>query len=150
MQCENTEGNHVKTKIRTYSELMQIDNFLDRYRYLRLVGTVGEETFGFDRYLNQVLYTSKEWKELRNKIIVRDDGFDMGHRDYPINGKIYVHHMNPISKKDILERTDLIFNPEYLISVSNLTHNAIHYGSEDVYKRYTFAERTPNDTTPWR
>lgn len=140
----------METKIRTYSELMQIDNFLDRYRYLRLVGTVGEETFGFDRYLNQVLYTSKEWKELRNKIIVRDDGFDMGHRDYPINGKIYVHHMNPISKKDILERTDLIFNPEYLISVSNLTHNAIHYGSEDVYKRYTFAERTPNDTTPWR
>jgi hypothetical protein len=129
---------------------MSIDNFLDRYRYLRIVGTVGEETFGFDRYLNQVLYNSKEWKELRNKIIVRDNGYDMGHKDYPISGKVFVHHMNPISKQDILERSDLIFNPEYLISVSSITHNAIHYGNEDVYQRYAFAERAPNDTTPWR
>ena len=92
----------------------------------------------------------KEWKELRNQIIIRDNGYYMGHVDYPISGKIFVHHMNPISKKDILDRSDLIFNPEYLISVSNITHNAIHYGNEEAYTRYTFAERTPNDTIPWR
>ena len=136
--------------IRTYTELSTIDNFIDRYRYLRLTGTIGEDTFGFDRYLNQVLYKSKEWKELRNQIIIRDGGFDMGLEDYPIGGRIVVHHMNPITKKDILDRSDLIFNPDYLISVSHLTHNAIHYGGEDYFTRYTFAERKPNDTIPWR
>lgn len=140
----------MEKKIRTYSELIQISDFIDRYRYLKLGGEVGKDTFGFDRYLNQVLYKSKEWKELRNKIVARDNGFDMGHEDYPIGGKIFVHHMNPISKSDILERSDLIFNPEYLISVSSTTHNAIHYGNEDIFKRFTFAERTPNDTIPWR
>lgn len=140
----------MENKIRTYSELMQIEDFIERYRYLRITGTVGQDTFGFDRYLNQVLYNSKEWRELRNHIIIRDNGFDMAHEEYPINGKIFIHHMNPISKKDIIERTDLIFNPEYLVSVSSLTHNAIHYGNEDNFKRYSFAERKPNDTVPWR
>lgn len=135
--------------IRTYHELITLPTFEDRYEYLRLSGRVGESTFGYDRYLNQVLYRSSEWKRLRDKIIIRDNGCDMAIPDREIFGKIIIHHMNPLSKKDIVERSDFLFNPEYLISVSNETHNAIHYGDGSKLSHDPI-ERKPNDTCPWR
>ena len=138
-----------KKIIRTYSELISIPTFKERFEYLKLGGKVGEETFGFDRYLNQIFYKSKEWEELRNKIILRDCGCDLGISDYEIQGKILIHHMNPITKDDILNRTDYLLNPEYLICTSKITHDAIHYGNSDLL--YTEpVERFKNDTCPWR
>ena len=116
--------------LRCYSELLQIPTFNERYEYLRLDGVVGEETFGFDRYLNQIFYNSQEWKDIRRKIIIRDNGCDLGLDGYEIRGKILIHHMNPIRQQDILLRTDLVLNPEYLIATTLSTHNAIHYGDE--------------------
>lgn len=116
--------------LRCYSELLQIPTFKERYEYLRLDGVVGEETFGFDRYLNQIFYNSQEWKDIRRKIIIRDNGCDLGLDGYEIRGKILIHHMNPIRQQDILLRTDLVLNPEYLIATTLSTHNAIHYGDE--------------------
>lgn len=137
-------------KIRTYSELIQFATFEDRYNYLRLFGTVAGETFGFDRYLNQEFYKSKEWKRVRNEVIARDNGCDLGVLGREISGNIYIHHMNPLSVEDIESASDYLLNPEYLISVSLETHNAIHYGNKKQIKRNNVIIRTPNDTCPWK
>ena len=135
--------------IRTYSELIKLSTFEERFEYLRLDGKVGEETFGFDRYLNQIFYKTPEWQEIRNKIIIRDCGCDLGISDLEIQDKILIHHMNPISKEDILNRTEYLLNPEYLICTCKRTHDAIHYGNSDLL--YTEPiERFKNDTCPWR
>lgn len=136
--------------IRTYSELMKLQTFEERYEYLKLDGKVGEDTFGFDRYLNQIFYKSPEWLRLRNEIIIRDNGCDLGIPDREIRGeRIIIHHMNPISKEDILNRSDFLLNPEYLISTIDNTHNAIHYGDKDLLKTGPVV-RSKNDMCPWR
>ena len=135
--------------IRTYSELSQLVTFEERYNYLQLNGKVCEETFGFDRWLNQTFYKSKEWKQVRNHVIVRDNGCDLGIEGYEIYGRIYIHHMNPISVEDIRCSTDYLLNPEYLISTTHQTHNAIHYGDENLLVT-PIDERKKNDTCPWR
>ena len=135
--------------IRTYSELITLPSFEERYRYLKLDGSVGKETFGFDRYLNQDFYRSKEWKHIRDEIIVRDLGCDLGVRDREIPTRIYIHHMNPISVKDITNTTEFLLNPDYLICTSHSTHNAIHYGDESLLV-IAPVERRKNDTCPWR
>lgn len=137
------------TSIRTYSELITLPTFEERYEYLRLHGQVGEETFGFDRWLNQVFYKSKEWLSTRDGIIVRDNGCDLAIPGRDIYSRILIHHMNPISKKDILNRSDVLFNPEYLISVTQNTHRAIHYGNANLLMQDPI-ERRPNDTCPWK
>lgn len=124
--------------------------FEERFEYLKLSGSVGRETFGFDRYLNQAFYRSKEWKAIRDKVIVRDSGCDLGIEGRDIYGKILIHHMNPISQEDIANRAITLLNPEYLISVSYDTHNAIHYGDSSFLDRNTIVERTQNDTCPWK
>lgn len=136
--------------IKTYSELSQLSTFEERYNYLRLLGRVGEDTFGFDRYMNQMFYRSKEWKQIRDRVIARDMGCDMGLEGYEINGPVYVHHMNPITPNDIENSTEQLLNPEYLVCVSKDTHDAIHYGLEKNYNKYKIIERTPNDTCPWK
>ncbi|HMR72384.1 MAG TPA: hypothetical protein PKD68_00040 [Candidatus Saccharibacteria bacterium] len=125
-----------------------IDLYSDRFEYLSLDGVVGFETFGFERYLNQKFYTSTEWRTIRNRVIVRDDGCDLGHPDRPILGKIIVHHMNPMVSRDIRHAESYILDPEFLISVSLSTHNAIHYGSKEVLQQKTI-ERKPGDTRLW-
>ena len=135
--------------IRTYSELITLPTFEERYKYLKLDGIVGEETFGFDRYLNQIFYKSKEWRSIRDYVIARDNGCDLGIEGHEIFGKILIHHMNPITKEDILERSDLLLNPEYLICTIKNTHDAIHYGDENLLI-ITPPERTKNDTCPWK
>ena len=139
-------------EIRTYSELIRIPTFLERFNYLKLNSRVGEETFGFDRYLNQKFYRSKEWHDIRNYIISRDRGCDLGmsDREIPRGCKIYVHHMNPILAKDIIHSTDYLLDPDYLITTTKLTHDAIHYGDETILLGDGFVERTMNDTCPWR
>lgn len=137
-------------KIRTYSELIEIPKFIDRYKYLMLSGTVGEDTFGFDRYLNQRFYHSPEWRKVRNEVIVRDMGLDLGMEGRPIFGKVLVHHMNPVTARDIERRLDDLLNPEYLISVSLDTHNAIHYSDESILVLPDYVPRTPNDTCLWK
>lgn len=135
--------------LRTYSELMSLPTYKERFLYLMLGGTVGRSTFGFERYLNQRFYTSDEWRAIRNQIIVRDNGCDLGVEGYEIYGRIYIHHMNPLNAKHILDRSDYLLNPEYLISVTLQTHNAIHYGDEN-YLLLAPVERTKNDTCPWK
>jgi len=135
--------------IRTYSELIKIPTYKDRYEYLKLSGEVGIDTFGFDRYLNQGFYRSIEWKRLREQIIIRDNGCDLGVDGYEIFGKIIIHHMNPINKRDLLDQTEYLLNPEYLICVSHTTHNAIHYGNSNILIQDPI-ERKPGDTCPWR
>lgn len=135
--------------IRSYSELRQLQSFTDRYNYLRIGGIVGEVSFGFDRYLNQALYGSREWKKARDAVIIRDCGNDMGMEGWPIGDHILVHHMNPISEEDIIDRNPIIFDPEYLICVSHNTHNAIHYGDAELLPKPPI-ERKPGDTCPWR
>lgn len=136
-------------KIRTYSELIKLRTFEERFRYLKLGGKVGEQTFGFDRYLNQSFYKSEEWLKLRDEIIIRDNGCDLGIDDREIYSRVIIHHMNPITKYDLLNRTDLLLNPEYLICTTKRTHDAIHYGDEDLL--FTgLVERSKNDTCPWR
>ena len=137
------------TNIRTYSELIQLPTFEERFDYLRLDGVVGKDTFGFDRYLNQQFYRSSEWKRIRNQVIVRDNGCDLGIDEYEIHGRILIHHMNPISIEDLQYMSDLLMNPEYLICVSHRTHNAIHYGDESLIVSAPI-ERSQNDTCPWR
>lgn len=136
--------------IRTYSELSQMASFKDRFEYLRLDGAVGTETFGFDRYINQQFYRSQEWKRIRNEIIVRDNGCDLGIEGFEIYGRIYIHHMNPIMLKDIVHQTDFLLNPEYLICTTHQTHNAIHYGDESLLSTLEPVQRTKNDTCPWK
>lgn len=123
-------------------------SFEERYRYLKLDGVVGEETFGFDRYLNQLFYRSKEWKTIRNFVITRDNGCDLGMDGHDIYGKILVHHMNPISKDDILGRSEYLLDPEFLISTIKNTHDAIHYGDESLLITEPI-QRSKNDTCPW-
>ena len=135
--------------MRTYSELIQIPTFKERYEYLRLFGEVGEDTFGFDRYVNQVFYKSAIWRKIRNEVIIRDNGCDLAHPDYPIAGKIILHHMNPVDSDDIIYQRDILLNPDFLVCVSLLTHNAIHYGSQELLPSDPI-ERKPNDTCPWR
>lgn len=134
---------------RTYSELITLPTFEERYRYLQLKGSVGEETFGFDRYINQKFYNSQEWKSIRDYIIVRDQGCDLGVEGYEIHGRIYIHHMNPVLLKDVMYRTEYLTNPEYLITTTHSTHNAIHYGDENLLNKTPIA-RSKNDTCPWR
>jgi hypothetical protein len=135
--------------IRTYSELSKLQTFDERYKYLQLNGAVGKETFGFDRYLNQIFYKSQEWKSIRDFVIVRDNGCDLGVEGYEIQGRILIHHMNPILPKDIETQSELLLNPEYLISTILSTHNAIHYGDISLLARAPI-ERSKNDTCPWR
>lgn len=135
--------------IRRYSELIRLSTFEERFNYLRLIGEVGKDTFGFDRYLNQLFYKSKEWEKIRNDIILRDNGWDLGIRDLEIPGRIYIHHINPLTKEDILNKTEYLLNPEYLICTSFDTHQAIHYGNTDRLPRGPII-RTKNDTCPWR
>lgn len=138
-----------KMTIRTYSELITLPTFEERYEYLRLNGAVGEETFGFDRYINQLFYKSREWRAIRDKVIIRDNGCDLGMEGHDIYGKIIVHHMNPIAKEDILTMSDFLLNPEYLICTIKNTHDAIHYGDENLLFKAPI-ERTKYDTCPWR
>lgn len=136
--------------IRTYSELCKFQTFKERFEYLQLSdGRVGDDTFGFDRYLNQQFYKTREWKRLRDQLIIRDNGCDLGVDGYEIHGRVIIHHMNPITKDDILNRTEYLTNPEYLICVTHNTHNAIHYGDEDLLILDP-VERLPNDTCPWK
>ena len=135
--------------IRTYSELILLPTFEERYEYLRLDGRVGEETLGFNRWLNQTFYKSEEWLFMRDKIIVRDNGCDLGISGRDIYSRILIHHMNPITKEDILRRSDILLNPEYLICVTPNTHRAIHYGNSNLLIKDPI-ERRPNDTCPWK
>lgn len=135
--------------IKTYSELIRIPTFEERYHYLRLNGAVGEQTFGFDRYLNQVFYRTREWLSARDRIITRDNGCDLGIEGREIYGEILVHHLNPITLKDIETRSPILFDPENLICTTLKTHNAIHYGDEDLLLILP-PERKKNDTCPWK
>lgn len=137
------------TAIRTYSELIKLPTFEERFRYLQLKGVVGEDTFGFDRYMNQVFYRSKRWKDIRDYVIVRDNGCDLGIEGREIYGKIIIHHMNPIRLTDIQNESAYLLNPEYLISTIHNTHNAIHYGDEQLLITAPI-ERSKYDTCPWR
>lgn len=136
-------------RIKTYSELITFSTFEDRFEYLQLKGIVGQETFGFDRYLNQILYNSKEWKHLRNKIIVRDNGCDLALEGFEIYGRILIHHINPITIDDVIKRRGIVFDPENLICVTHNTHNAIHYGDKSLLITGPI-ERRANDTCPWK
>lgn len=135
--------------IRRYSELIQLPTFEERYQYLRLRGAVGQETFGYDRIFNQRFYCSKEWKTLRDKVLLRDGGCDLGVPGYEIYGKIVIHHMNPISLRDIETMSEFLLNPDYLITTSYDTHNAIHFGDEKLLPLQVI-ERQANDTCPWK
>lgn len=139
----------MNTIIRTYTELMKLKTFEERYRYLKLVARVGEETFGFDRYLNQQFYHSQEWKSIRNEIIIRDSACDLGIIGREMSKGIIIHHMNPITKDDLIHQTDFLLNPDYLICTSKKTHSAIHYGDDSLLFD-GITERTKDDTCPWR
>lgn len=139
----------MNTSIRTYSEMIALPTFEERYNYLRIGGRVGEDTFGFDRWLNQQFYHDPEWLAARDYVIVRDNGCDLGMPDREIRSKILVHHMNPITKEDILRRTKFLLDPEYLICTMKSTHDAIHYGDESKLVRAPI-ERSRFDTCPWK
>lgn len=136
-------------KIRTYSELILLPTFKERYEYLKLGGKVGEETFGFDRYLNQKFYKSKEWRDIRDYVIMRDNACDLGIEDREIHSRIIIHHMNPITKYDIVNQTEFLTNPDYMICTLKRTHDAIHYGDDSILFS-DIITRTKNDTCPWR
>lgn len=135
--------------IRNYSELITLRTFKERFEYLKLDGIVGEETFGFDRYMNQIFYKSNEWASVRREVIIRDNGCDLGVDGYEIHGKILIHHMNPINLSDIIHKTDELLNPDYLITTVLSTHNAIHYGDASLLPALPI-ERRANDTCPWK
>ena len=140
----------MKKNIRTYSELLKLKTFKERYEYLKLDNTVGEETFGFDRYINQMFYKSDEWKRVRNYVITRDNGCDLGIPNRKIiDSVILVHHMNPITKEDIINKNEILLDPEYLITTIKPTHNAIHYGDESLLNE-DLVIRSKNDTCPWQ
>ena len=140
----------MKNSIKRYSELIQIPSYIERYRYLRLGGKAGEITFGNERYLNQILYRSPEWKSFRREIIIRDLGCDMALDGYSIQGRIIIHHLNPITIEDIYDRKPNVFDQDNVVCVSSKTHNAIHYGDEELLVVDDIVERRPNDTIPWR
>lgn len=135
--------------IRSYHELKRLKTFEERYRYLKLDGKVGEQTFGYDRYLNQILYRSQLWLDVRDEVIIRDNGNDLGIEGYQIRGLIIVHHMNPITIEDVELDRDIVFDKDFLICTSHRSHNAIHYGDESLLYKAPI-ERRPNDTCPWR
>lgn len=139
----------MSTTIRTYSELILLPTFEERFEYLRLNGIVGADTFGFDRYINQLFYRSQRWKSVRNKIIIRDNGCDLGVEGYDIYGRIIIHHMNPLLVKDFINETEFLLDPEYLIATTHNTHNAIHYGDVSLLPTAPI-ERRQNDTCPWK
>jgi len=140
--------------IRTYSELKVLPTFIERYKYLKLSGHVGHDTFGFDRYLNQMFYTDIEWKRIRRMVILRDSNgdycCDLGIGDRPITGRVIVHHMNPITVEDLKNRSKLVLDPDYLICVSHNTHEAIHYGDDSLLIVDSPVVRAKNDTSPWK
>jgi hypothetical protein len=137
-------------EFRCYSDLIKLPTYIERFNYLKLKGRVGADTFGFDRHMNQNLYQrSQRWKNARDYVIIRDNGCDLGIEGYEIQGKILVHHINPITIEDILYDRDWIYDPEFLISTAHITHNAIHYGDENLLITAPIA-RTPNDTCPWK
>ena len=135
--------------IRTYSELILLQTFKERYEYLRLNGVVGENTFGWERYINQDFYHSQEWKHIRDYVIIRDNGCDLAIDGYFIRSRIYIHHMNPVTSQDIIHRSGLVIDPEFLVCVSLDTHNAIHYGDASKLRQEPVIRR-PNDTCPWK
>lgn len=135
--------------IRTYSELIKLNTFSDRFEYLKLSGEVGTVTFGHDRWFNQKFYTSEAWLRIRAEVIARDNGCDLGLDGYDIHERVYVHHMNPIRLNDIIDKSDILLDPEYLITTTFRTHNAIHYGDSDLLIRDPI-DRKPNDTCPWK
>ena len=135
--------------MRTYTELSQIESFKDRFEYLKCLGTVGEETFGYDRYLNQYFYSTTLWRKIRDEVILRDKACDLGVPGYELNERIYIHHINPITKIDIINRTDALTSPEFLICTSYETHYAIHYGDINVVPKQ-FTQRQIGDTCPWK
>jgi len=137
------------TKVRTFHELLELQTFEERLDYLRLGGGVGRATFGFDRHINQKFYASPEWKHVRDLVIIRDNGCDLGIPGYEIHVDQLIHHMNPLSVDDILSRKDWVLDPNFLITTSLKTHNAIHYGGKSPYPKVV-AERTPGDTTLWQ
>jgi hypothetical protein len=137
------------TLVRNYTDLCALPTFEERFEYLRLDGVVGKDTFGYDRYLNQQFYASSEWKRIRDEIIVRDNGCDLGIDGYFIRGRVFIHHMNPIGIEDLVRHSAILVNPEYLICVSRETHNAIHYGDFSLISKDPI-ERKPNDTCPWK
>lgn len=136
-------------RIRTYTELIRIEDFVDRYEYLRLRGEVGVATFGWERWLNQELYKSLKWRRVRDKVIIRDMGCDLAHPDFQIGDRIIIHHMNPLTPEDIEDDVDEIYEPEFLICTSHMTHNAIHYGDQKLLPQLP-VERFPGDTCPWK
>ena len=135
---------------RTYEELIKLPTFEERFKYLKLGDRVGEQTFGFDRYLNQIFYSCPEWKSIRNEVISRDNGCDMGLEGFEIYDKIIIHHMNPIRVENIINRDEYLLDPNYLICVSHNTHNAIHYGADEFPFSMMVVERKPNDTCEWK
>ncbi len=135
--------------IKCYSELILLPTFEERFQYLRLDGIVGQETFGFDRYMNQYFYRSKEWRRVRDIVIARDAGYDLGVPGHEIFARVLIHHMNPIRPEDIRSRSDILLNPEYLITTVHETHQAIHYGNESLLITAPI-ERVRNDTCPWK
>lgn len=150
MRCANTMDRMTRmTIIRTYSELITFPTFEERFKYLQLEGSVGKDTFGYDRYLNQLFYKTAEWKRLRQDLIIRDNGCDLGVEGREIYGRIVIHHLNPITKDDIVRRTEYLLNPDFLICTTHNTHNAIHYGDESLLITSP-VERSKNDTCPWK
>ena len=135
--------------MKTYSELILLPSFEERFEYLRLKGFVGDGTFGFDRYINQIFYKSEEWKKIRREVIIRDNGCDLAVEGREIPKRVIIHHMNPLSKGDLVHMNDIVIDPEYLICVSHETHNAIHYGKESIATREPIM-RSANDTCPWK
>ena len=149
MLCEDITGKVILMNIKRYSELILLPTFEERYKYLQLNGAIGNETFGFDRYINQMFYRSQEWKHVRDYVIIRDNGCDLGIEGHEIRGKILIHHMNPIGIKDIQQVNKILLDPEYLITTMLSTHNAIHYGDESLLVKDPI-ERSKNDTCPWK
>lgn len=136
------------TRIRRYHDLLDLDTFESRMDYLRLGGGVGRSTFGFDRHINQQFYTSYEWKHVRNVVIIRDNGCDLGIPGYEIHAELLIHHMNPMNVDDLINHEEWVLDPDFLITTTHKTHNAIHYGGRTSYPKVV-AERTPNDTKVW-
>ena len=135
-------------KILTYSEMMLFDTFEERFRYLKLNGVVGENIFGFHRYINQNFYSSRKWKSIRSEVILRDDGCDLAHPDNPILSRVYIHHLNPVSLEQFENNDSCLFDLENLVCVSYDTHSAIHYGNTGLLPK-VIIDRKPGDTTLW-
>jgi hypothetical protein len=149
MPCDLIVGEEAQTKmIRAFRELKRLQTFEERYQYLQLNGIVGKNTFGYDRFLNQIFYNSDHWKAIRDQVIIRDKGCDLGIEGYEIYDKIYVHHINPITMEDIEMEREEVYDPEFLICTSFNTHNAIHYGNESLLPKMLI-DRRRNDTCPW-